>query len=101
MKSYETLSEAVNDLIKRGYTHNFNVKSDCLECVENGIRIHPNDFKIDEVHRFEGPTDPGDENILFALSSSKQNLKGILVSAFGAYSDTASEELIAKLGRHY
>ncbi len=100
MKTYETLSEAVNDLIKRGYTHNFNVEGDCLECNENGIRLSPNDFTIDETHRFEGPTDPGDENILFAISSITHNLKGLLINAFGAYSDAASEELIAKLGRH-
>jgi len=100
MKNYDTLSEAVNDLLKRGYTHNFNLKSDSLTCVENEINIHPNDFDIDEVHRFEGNTDPGDENVLFAISSDKHKIKGLLVNAFGMYSDSISGELMDKLNKH-
>ncbi len=100
MKSYDTLSEAVNDLVKRGYTYNFNIKSDCIYCVENAINIHPEDFEIDEVYRFEGNTDPGDENVLFAISSAKYNLKGLLVNAFGVYADSFSSEIMAKLNKH-
>jgi hypothetical protein len=97
MQSYDTLSEAVNDLITKGYKHNFNIKPDCLHCVENEIDIHPEDFEIDAVYRFEGNTDPGDENILFAISSDKYNVKGLLVNAFGVYADTFSSSLMKKL----
>jgi len=100
MKSYETLSEAINDLIKRGYVFNFNVKQDCIECVENNINLHPDEFEIDEVYRFQEMSDVGDENILYAISSHKNNVKGILVNAFGIYADTASAELAAKLSKH-
>jgi hypothetical protein len=97
MRTYETVSEAVNDLVRRGYTNNFRIRKDCLECLENGIQIRPEEFEVDEVHRFEGMTDPGDENIVLAISSARHNLKGVLVNAFGAYSDAVSEELIARL----
>jgi len=97
MKVYETLSEAINDLTERGYTFNFNIKSDLIECAENKIYLQPDEFEIDEVHRFEGDTDPGDENILFAISSAKHNIKGLIVNAFGMYSDSFSSELISKL----
>jgi hypothetical protein len=97
MKLYETLSEAVNDLQKRGYRFNFNIKSDCVHCVENEINIHPDEFEIDEVHRFEGMNDPGDSNVLYAISSAKNNVKGLLVSAYGIYADTFSAEMIEKL----
>jgi pterin-4a-carbinolamine dehydratase len=100
MKSYDTLSEAVNDLIKRGYTFNFNIKPDCIRCVENEIDIHPEEFEIDEVYRFEGNTDPGDENILFAISSYKYDVKGLLVNAFGVYADSFSSSLMMKLNQH-
>lgn len=100
MENYDTLSEAVNDLVKRGYTSNFNIKSDCLTCAENEINLHPEDFEIDEVHRFEGNTDPGDENVLFAISSGKYDMKGLLVNAFGMYSDSFSGELISRLNKH-
>ena len=100
MKNYETLSEAVNDLVKRGFTYNFNIKSECLTCIENEINLHPDDFEIDEVHRFEGNTDPGDENVLYAISSAKYNIKGLLVNAFGMYADSFSGDLISKLYKH-
>ncbi len=97
MQTYDTLSEAVNDLVRRGYGFNFNIKKNYIECLENGIHLQPDEFKIDEVYRFEGMTDPGDEDILFAISSAQHHLKGTLVNAFGVYADTASAELIAKL----
>ena len=99
MKTYDTLSEAVNDLVKRGYISNFNIKKDSLTCIENEINLHPDDFEIDEVHRFEGDTDPGDENVLYAISSVKYQMKGLLVNAFGMYSDSFSAELIEKLNK--
>lgn len=97
MQSYPTLSLAINDLIRRGYTYNFNLRPDCLECAENQLNIHPDDFDIDEIHRFEGMTDPGDSSILYAISSEKYGLKGLVVSAYGVYADTYSTEMMAKL----
>jgi len=97
MKVYETLSEAINDLAKRGYVNNFNIKENRIECSENNINIHPDDFEIDEVYRFQQMSDPDDESILYAISSNKHNMKGVLVNAFGIYSDTASTELVEKL----
>ena len=97
MKVYETLTEAINDLVKRGYTLNFNIKNECIECAENSINLHPDEFEIDEVHRFQEMSDVGDENILYAISSEKYQLKGLLVNAFGIYADTASAHLIQKL----
>ena len=97
MKSYTTLSEAVNDLTKRGYTFNFNVKHDCIECMENSIQLKPHEFEIDEVHRFQEMSDVDNESILYAISSTKNDVKGLLVNAYSIYADTASAELIAKL----
>ena len=100
MYSYDTVTEAVNDLVKRGYAYNFNLKEDCIECKTHDLNLKPDEFKIDEVYRFEGDTDPADETIVYAISSTKHKLKGILVNAFGTYSDTASNDLIAKLKVH-
>lgn len=97
METYSSLSLAVNDLIRRGYNLNFNLRPDRLECVENQLSVHPDDFQIDEVHRFEGMTDPGDSNILYAISSEKLQMKGLLVNAYGAYADTFSAEMARKL----
>jgi hypothetical protein len=97
MKVYETLSQAISDLIKRGYTFNFNIKNDCIACVENSINLQPDEFEIDEVHRFQEMSDVDNESILYAISSTQNNVKGLLVNAYGIYADTASTALVAKL----
>jgi len=97
MKNYRTLSEAVNSLVKQGYTYNFNLKEDCIECKENKATLRPSEFEIDGIYRFEGMNDPGDSNILYAISSRDEKLKGLLVNAYGAYSDTFSAEIVSKL----
>lgn len=94
------MSEAVNDLQKRGYTHDFNIEGGCLVCAGPPQRLEPDEFEIDEVYRFEGDTDPGDANIVYAISSTKSGIKGILVNAYGIYADSLSAELVEKLGRH-
>lgn len=97
MKTYNTLSEAINDLTKNGYTANFNIKNDCIECAENELLLRPDEFEIDEIYRFQEMSDLDNESILYAISSEKNNLKGLLVNAYGIYSDTATTELIKKL----
>ena len=102
MKSYETVSEAINDLVKRGYTHDFNVhaEKECLVCNTSLTQLSADDFEIDETYRFEGNTDTGDEMILFAISSKKHNIKGTLLNAYGLYSDSATTKIIEKLVNH-
>jgi hypothetical protein len=97
MKVYNTLSEAVNDLTKLGYTFNFNANDDCLLCAENGSQLQPEEFEIDQVHRFQEMSDVDNESILYAISSINGNIKGLLVNAYGMYADNASAKLIAKL----
>jgi len=97
LKSYTTLSEAINDLTKRGYTFNFNIKDDCIECVENKTPLQPDEFEIDEVHRFQEMSDVDNESILYAISSTQNTVKGLLVNAYSIYADSASTALVAKL----
>ncbi|MBL1232556.1 MAG: phosphoribosylpyrophosphate synthetase [Vicingaceae bacterium] len=97
MKTYITLSEAINDLTKKGYTVNFNIKQDCIECAENNLQLQPDEFEIDEVYRFQEMSDVDNESILYAISSTNKNVKGLLVNAYSIYADTASTKLIEKL----
>tara|TARA_R110002049_G_scaffold210657_3_gene381734 strand:+ start:225 stop:518 length:294 start_codon:yes stop_codon:yes gene_type:complete len=96
MKNYDTLSEAVNDLLRRGYTHDFNLKPECLERASLKIEIYPEDFEVDEVHRFEGMSSTDDNSVLYAISS-KNGIKGLLVDAYGVYAENISEEMRKKL----
>lgn len=98
-KNYQTVSEAVNDLIKRGYVTNFsiNAEKECLMSDHDSVCLAPEEFAIDEVYRFEGITDPADEAVVYALSSSQHTLKGVVVDAFGTYSDSKTAEVMDRL----
>jgi hypothetical protein len=69
MKTFETLSETMTQLGKQGYGTDLNAYLPTIRC-------EPEAFTVDAVYRFEGPTDPGDELILYAIASPKHNLKG-------------------------
>lgn len=101
-KSFETVTEAVSDLKNRGYTANLSLEADkeCLVCAAPFAELSPENFMIDEVYRFEGMTDPGDEMIVYAISSNDQQIKGIVVNAYGIYSSYRSNRLVAHLEKH-
>ncbi len=96
MYSYETVTEALKDLKKRGFTADFNIQSNAIECRELNLQLHPTDFEIVEFYRFEGDSNPGDEEVVYAIES-KEGLKGVLVDAFGTYSDGLSSVILEKL----
>lgn len=96
MRNYDTLSEAINDLQIRGYTYDFNLEPDCIKCASLELEIHPEEFEVDELHRFEGMSSTDDNSILYAISS-KNGIKGILVDAYGVYAENISEEMRKKL----
>lgn len=96
MQSYETLTEAIEGLRQQGFTQDYNLKPDHLHCQPDNIELRPADFDVVDVYRFEGMTDPGDESVLYAIEAKNGN-KGVLVDAYGAYSESISPEMANKL----
>lgn len=99
-RAYDTLSEAVNDLQRRGYTDELILGGHCLICQARDATLEPDDLHIDEFHRFEGATDPGDESIVYAISSAKHGIKGVLVNGFGPTASAMTQEMVQKLATH-
>jgi hypothetical protein len=95
-KHYQTLSLATNDLKARGYTYDFNIKHDCIECPSLQLQLSPDKFSVDEFYRFEGMSSTDDNSIVFAISSDS-GLKGVLVDAYGVYASSLSDAMIKKL----
>ena len=95
MYTYDTVSEAVNGLKKRGYSIDFNLQEDCIYCNSTG-RLAPEEFAITEVHRYEGQSDPADEAVVYAIES-KHGEKGVLVNGFGISADSLSDDMVRKL----
>ena len=86
----------MNALRKEGYVEDFNLQKSWLQC-SKGQRLTADDFKVDRFYRFEGESNPSDAAILYAISSERHGLKGILVNAYGIYSDPAADALMQKL----
>lgn len=97
MYTYDTVTAAVNGLKQRGFNIDFNLEENCIVCHQD--RFNPGDFEIVEVYRFEGNTDPADEAVVYGIES-RTGLRGILVSAYGHYSDSMSAEMARKLAIH-
>jgi len=76
MQSFETVSEAINELTKQGYMEDFNLKEDCLECRNGQYRIFAEEFMVDDFFRFEGDSDRADASIIYAISSPSNAIKG-------------------------
>ena len=81
MPNYDTLTEALSDLKKRGFVTDFNLGVHAIECKQSGKTLTAADFEIVEHYRFEGDTDPGDESVLYVIQSTDGSMKGTLVSA--------------------
>jgi hypothetical protein len=94
MYQYNSPVKAIEDLRKRGYTEDFNLEENCIVC--NAQKFSPDDFTIQEVYRFEGPSDPADESVVYGIESNN-GLKGILVDGYGYSSTARSEAIVRKL----
>jgi hypothetical protein len=100
MYAYDTVVEAINDLKKRGYSLDFNLAFDKLICHDKNICLNPAEFEIMEVYRFEGSTNPSDEDVVYAIESKDGQVKGVFTGAYGVYMDSISTEILNKLTAH-
>ena len=96
MISYDNLIEALDDLKKRGYTYDFNLKENSIICDELNHELTPNEFTILEMHRFQEMSDVDDEAVIYAVVS-KDGKKGTMIDAYGAYAGLLSPEMLKKL----
>ncbi|UZR99971.1 phosphoribosylpyrophosphate synthetase [Chondrinema litorale] len=99
-ESYGTLSETINGLKKEGYILDFNVRNENLVYLKNSVKLSEKDFKIDKVYRFEGESNPDDAAILYAISSPRFGVKGLLINGYGISSDNVYDALISMLKTH-
>ena len=100
MNSFDTVTDTLKELKRKGYTVDFNIAFDKIMCSDNKICLNPNEFEIVEVYRFEGDSNPSDEDVVYAIESKDGKVKGTLTSAYGMYAETISTEMIQKLSIH-
>jgi hypothetical protein len=92
-----SMSEALDDLKAQGYTEDFNTK----EYLENHFdsQKHLDNFKIDKIIRMDVMTDPGDQSVIYAISSKDESVKGVIVNSYGLYSDTKLDDIVDHMAR--
>lgn len=92
-----TVTEVVQALAERGWDEDFVVRGNQVRCGSCGALVSADELSIDEVYRFEGPSDPGDEMIVVALTCTRCGRKGTVVSAYGPGTDPDEAELLLAL----
>lgn len=63
------------------------MKNDRLICKETGEKFIEEELIIDKFYRFEGDSNPDDMSVLYAMTAIS-GTKGIIIDAFGTYSDS-------------
>lgn len=96
MNFYDTLTEALEALKAKGYTNDFDLLPDQIECKKLGKCYNPNNFTVKEFHRFEGMSNPDDMSVVYAIEAADGE-KGVMVDAYGTYADPPTQEMIQKL----
>jgi hypothetical protein len=86
---YATVSEALNELKKNGFTHDFNLR-------DENIKQNPHHYEIEHVYRYDGDTDPDEEAVVYGIVS-KSGEKGVYVAGFSANSESEAAIVLAKL----
>lgn len=87
----KTLASCLNKLVLDGYEEDFKVTEQGLFGLHNEKTYIPDDVHVLNFFRFEGPSDPADNSILYAIETV-DGTKGILIDAYGPY----AEPLVSK-----
>lgn len=88
-----TVSEVIEYLRKKDYVNSFDVSDSKIFCKETDERFLPCNLAIDEVYRFEGDSNPDDMSVIYAITADS-GTRGIILDAYGTYSDTEISEFI-------
>jgi hypothetical protein len=91
---YSTVTSAVADLRRDGYTNDFTLFEDHIGCGK--IKLGAEDLDIQVLYRYEGISDPADEATVYGLESTS-GLKGILVLGDEINSSGTSADILKRL----
>jgi hypothetical protein len=82
-----TVTDALVTLRELGYTADFELVDGELRSDRGTAVCAVDQAVVEHLYRFEGPSDPGDEMIVFALRDPVTGTAGTLAAAFGPGAD--------------
>jgi hypothetical protein len=97
----DTVTDAVEMLRARGYVADFELVGDRLRSSTGDASCHVAEAVVEHLFRFEGPSDPGDEMVVFGLRDPATGVRGTLASAFGIAADPELAGHLADLSRRF
>lgn len=80
-------------MVQDGYAADYKATEEGLYNLSTHKIYYPRDVKVVNFFRFEGPSSPEDNAILYVLETSDGE-KGTLVNAYGMYSDPYVDRFI-------
>lgn len=94
----KTLVQCTNTLKKYGFDKDFIVLEGGkqMKAMDGDKLYTPEEVKIVNFYRFEGESDPGDMQILYAIETA-DGTKGTLSDAFGTYASRRVSEFIVNV----
>ena len=92
----DTLGDRMRELRANGWVEEFSVDDTGVRCDACRRWAAPEDVVVDVVHRFEGPSDPGDQAILFAITMPGVH-RGLLPTAYGMETEPTVAEVVQRL----
>jgi hypothetical protein len=95
-QSMNTLSECINDAVKKGYKENFKISGNKMQTEDKKSSYRAENTVISNFYRFEGNSDPQDNAVLY-LIKTEDGKKGILIDAYGAYADENISNFIGEV----
>ena len=92
-----TLADAIAELAAQGYTEPLQIQGNTLIAAEAKTTLAPHEFTIDAAYRFDSDETGSDSQHLFAVSSARQGIKGLLIDAFDMHREARGAPLLKKL----
>ena len=93
----DTVTDAVEVLRSEGYTADFELVDGVLIAEREQASCAVGEAEVERVFRFEGPSDPGDEMVVFGVRDPASGTRGTLAAAFGHAADPARSAHLSNL----
>ena len=97
----DTVTEAVALLRAEGYTADYELVDGVLRADLESASCAIDQAQVERLYRFEGPSDPGDEMIVFGLHDPASGVRGTFAAAFGHSADPELQEHLSGLRRRF
>ena len=95
---YSTLVQGINELRKKGFTHNFFVNEEGQLEEHSGKYYTASQVELVEFHRFDGMTNPSDDSILYAIKTNSGE-RGTVVDSYGSDGSEITSKFMNKVAQ--